>query len=124
MSRKLPTTQVAQNCLVKGVVHTKNYYLHTVITFVHIAACKFGRVPENVVVNLIFEFYGLKEVKMGMFTENYSGNRCSDCTWADNMEEKLKSLQQTKPKICPRCGGDPIERKNSNNYCQYCDLWW
>jgi len=27
---------------------------------------------------------------MGMFSENYSGNRCSDCTWADNMEAKLK----------------------------------
>ena len=29
---------------------------------------------------------------MGMFTENNSGNRCSDCTWADKMEDKVKKL--------------------------------
>jgi len=27
---------------------------------------------------------------MGMFSENYSGQRCSDCTWADNAEQKMK----------------------------------
>ena len=36
---------------------------------------------------------------MGMFTENYTGNRCSDCTWADKAEEKINSLQQLKAEI-------------------------
>lgn len=27
---------------------------------------------------------------MGMFSENYTGNRCSDCTWADEQEENIK----------------------------------
>ena len=36
---------------------------------------------------------------MGMFSENYSGCRCTDCTWADNMEEKLNSIQLQKAKI-------------------------
>lgn len=36
---------------------------------------------------------------MGMFTENYSGNRCSDCTWADNAEKKIAALKTIEEKL-------------------------
>ncbi len=31
---------------------------------------------------------------MGMFSENYSGNRCSDCTWADNAEVQVEKYKK------------------------------
>jgi len=40
------------------------------------------------------------------------------------MEQSQHNHQQAKHKICLHCGGDPIERVNGSNHCQYCDRWW
>ena len=32
---------------------------------------------------------------MGTFSENYTGRRCSDCSWADMAEARINELQKT-----------------------------
>lgn len=42
-----------------------------------------------------------------------------------NNEPKNEDLKESEDlKVCPRCGGCPIEIKGIFKHCSYCDLWW
>ena len=61
---------------------------------------------------------------MGMFTENRSGERCSDCLWADNMEgeiDKYKKLLENTAEYFFNLG-KLAHKANSGDLLERCEI--
>lgn len=54
-----------------------------------------------------------------MFSENDTGNRCSDCTWADNAESKIAALEAELERVrgeLSKYTGAPFQKCVECNY--------